>query len=84
MNIYYYIVQISEDENIITYHGFTSAANYADAMSYLMKNLFDDSQCIDFITLREFYETDMIVSEETANHIIEDLAKYPIYKEEKQ
>lgn len=85
MNIYYYIVKITEDDGIITtYHGFTSAESYRDAMNYLMDNMFNASQCIDSITMQEFYETDMLVSEETANRIIEDLAKYPVYKEEKQ
>lgn len=83
MNIYYYIVKITEDEGAITtYHGFTSAESYRGAMNYLMDNMFDTSQCIDSITMREFYETDMLVSEKTAKRICEDLAKYPVFEEE--
>lgn len=82
-NTYYYIVKINDDDADRTYHGFTLAANYQDAMSYLMDHLFDDSQCIESITLREFYETDLMVSESTAKRIIADLGSYPVYEEEK-
>lgn len=82
-NTYYYIVKVNDDDADRTYHGFTLAANYQDAMSYLMDHLFDDSQCIEYITLREFYETDIMVSESTAKRIIADLDGYPVYEEEK-
>lgn len=82
-NTYYYIVKINDDDADRTYHGFTLAANYQDAMSYLMDHLFDDSQCIEYITLREFYETDIMVSESTAKRIIADLDSYPVCEEEK-
>ena len=82
-NTYYYTVKINDDDADRTYHGFTLAANYQDAMSYLMDNLFDDSQCIESITLREFYETDIMVSESTAKRIIADLNSYPVCEEEK-
>ena len=82
-NTYYYIVKINDDDADRTYHGFTLAANYQDAMSYLMDNLFDDSQCIEFITLREFYETDLMVSESTAKRIVAELYNYPVCEEEK-
>lgn len=83
MNIYYYIVKVSEDEgSIITYHGFTSAESYRGAMNCLMDNSFNESDCIESITMQEFYETDMLVSEKTAKCICEDLAKYPTYEKE--
>lgn len=82
-NTYYYIVKINDDDADRIYHGFTLAANYQDAMSYLMDNLFYDSQCIESIALREFYETDLMVSESTAKRIIADLNSYPVCEEEK-
>lgn len=84
MNIYYYIVKINESDNDTTYHGFLSAANYSAAMEYLMTTLFDDSQAIESIILREFYETDLMVSESTAKRIVADLENYPVYEEEKR
>ena len=84
MNTYYYIVKVNDDDCDRTYHGFTLAANYQDAMSYLMDRLFDDSQAIEYITLREFYETELMVSESTAKRIIADLEAYPVCEEEKR
>lgn len=82
MNTYYYIVKVNDEDKNRTYYGFTSATNYNSAMNYLMTNLFDDSQAIEFITLREFYETDLMVSESTAKRIIADLVNYPTCEEE--
>ena len=84
MNTYYLIVNIIEDTTRETYRLFISTNSYREAVDKVMEQYFDeDSQAIENITVKEFYETDMFVSKSTADCIIEDLNKYPVIEKEK-
>ena len=83
MNIYYLIVNVLEDTVRETYHLFISAESYRNAIDKAMDQYFDENtQAIETITVTEFYETDMFVSEATADRIIADLQKYPVIEKE--
>ena len=84
MNIYYFVINIIEDNAREIYRLFISANSYGEAVNKAMEQYFDeDSQAIENITVTEFYETDMFVSKSTADCIIEDLNKYPVIEKEK-
>lgn len=83
MNIYYFIINVIEDNTRQTYRLFLSAASYCEAVNKAMGQYFDeDSQAIEDITVTEFYETDMFVSKSTADRIIADLNEYPVVEKE--
>lgn len=83
MNIYYFVVNVIEDDAREIYRLFTPAASYQEAVSKVFDQLFDeDSQAIESITVTEFYETDMFVSKSTADRIIADLNEYPVVEKE--
>lgn len=83
MNIYYFIINVIEDNTRQTYRLFLSAASYREAVDKAMEQYFDeDSQAIEDITVTEFYETDMFVSKSTADRIIADLNEYPVVEKE--
>ena len=83
MNIYYFIINVIEDNTRQTYRLFLSAASYCEAVNKAMGQYFDeDSQAIEDITVTEFYETDMFVSKLTADRIIADLNEYPVVEKE--
>lgn len=84
MNIYYFVINIIEDDAREIYHLFTPAASYQEAVSKVFDQLFDEnSQAIENITVTEFYETDMFVSKSTADRIVTDLNEYPVVEKEK-
>lgn len=84
MNIYYFVINIIEDDAREIYRLFTPAASYQEAVSKVFDQLFDEeSQAIENITVTEFYETDMFVSKSTADRIIADLNEYPVVEKEK-
>lgn len=84
MNIYYFVINIIEDNAREIYRLFTPAASYQEAVSKVFDQLFDEeSQAIENITVTEFYETDMFVSKSTADRIIADLNEYPVVEKEK-
>lgn len=83
MNIYYFIINVIEDNTRQTYRLFLSAASYREAVDKAIGQYFDeDSQVIEDITVTEFYETDMFVSKSTADRIIADLNEYPVVEKE--
>lgn len=83
MNIYYFIINVIEDNTRQTYRLFLSAASYREAVDKAMEQYFDEeSQAIEDITVTEFYETDMFVSKSTADRIIADLNEYPVVEKE--
>lgn len=84
MNIYYFVINIIENDAREIYRLFTPAASYQEAVSKVFDQLFDENtQAIENITVTEFYETDMFVSKSTADRIIADLNEYPVVEKEK-
>lgn len=84
MNIYYFIINIIEENTREIYRLFILADSYRKALDKIMKQYFDEeSQTIESITVTEFYETDMFVSKSTADRIIADLNEYPVVEKEK-
>lgn len=83
MNIYYFVINIIENDAREIYRLFTPAASYQEAVSKVFDQLFDENtQAIENITVTEFYETDMFVSKSTADRIIADLNEYPVVEKE--